>query len=132
MGTISSKRFPSQFLVPARMLYLQEAINNLSIATFYELPLAKQHRTLEVLDRALIELPYLLSLPTLHQYLSALWRFSIVKDGADEILNYKIKESIVHTQIVMESLGMKVPLIATASPDPVTVETTLATTGLRY
>jgi hypothetical protein len=114
------------------MLYLQEAINNLSIAIFYELPLAKQHRTLEVLDRALIELPYLLSLPTLHQYLAALWRCSIVKDGSDEILNYKVKDLIIHTQIVMESLGMKVPLIAVASPDPVTVETELATTGWRY
>jgi hypothetical protein len=125
MGTISSKRFPSQFLVPAHMLYLQEAINNLSIATFYELPLAKQHRTLEVLDRALIELPYLLSLPTLHQYLAALWRFSIVQDESNEILNYKVKDLIIHTQIVMESLGMKVPLIAAASPDPVPVETAL-------
>jgi hypothetical protein len=129
MGTISSKRFPSQFLVPAHMLYLQEAINNLSIATFYELPLAKQHRTLEVLDRALIELPYLLSLPNLHQYLAALWRFSIVRDESNEILNYKVKDLIIHTQIVMESLGMKVPLIAVASPDPVTVETALAMTG---
>ncbi len=109
------------------MLYLQEAINNLSIATFYELPLAKQHRTLEVLDRALIELPYLLSLPTLHQHLATLWRFSIVKDESDEILNYKIKDSIVHTQIVMESLGMKVPLIAT-SLDSIAVKTELAMT----
>jgi hypothetical protein len=111
------------------MLYLQEALSNLSIATFYELPLAKQHRTLEVLDRALIELPYLLSLPTLHQYLAALWRFSIVQAGSDEILNHKVKDLIIHTQIVMESLGMKVPLVAVASPDPVTVDTELATIG---
>jgi hypothetical protein len=114
------------------MLYLQEALSNLSIATFYELPLAKQHRTLEVLDRALIELPYLLSLPTLHQYLAALWRFSIVQAGSDEILNHKVKDLIIHTQIVMESLGMKVPLVAVASPDPVTVEPELATIEWRY
>jgi hypothetical protein len=122
LGTITGKRFHPQFPAPANMLYLQEAINNLSIATFYQLPLAKQHRTLEVLDRALTELPYLLSLPTLHQYLAALWRFSIVQEEPDEMLHYKIKELIIHTQIVMESLGMKPPLVAVEKPDLVTVE----------
>ena len=73
------------------MLYLQEAIDKLSTETFYDLPLVKQHRSLDVLDRAL-EYPYLISLPTLHQRLAGLWRMGLNQDNRDEILHHKIKE----------------------------------------
>ncbi len=109
------------------MLYLQQAIDNLSVETFYELPLVKQHRSLDVLDRAL-EYPYLLSLSTLHQRLAALWRVGITQENRDEILHHKVKEVLSNTQIVMESLGMKPPLIAILDPALGVVKTEVVTT----
>jgi hypothetical protein len=104
------------------MLYLQEATNNLEVETFYTLPLAKRHRTLDVLGSAL-EYPYLLSLQTLHQRLARLWRVGVMQENRDEILHYKVKELLAHTQLVMESLGMKPPLIAIADEDLPAVKT---------
>ena len=96
------------------MLYLKEATDKLSIDIFYNLPLPQQHRALDILDLAL-DYPYLVSLSTLHQRLAALWRVGIMEDNKDEILHHKVKELLSHTQIVMESLGMKPPLIAVAN-----------------
>ena len=96
------------------MLYLKEATDKLSIDIFYNLPLPQQHRALDILDLAL-DYPYLVSLSTLHQLLAALWRVGIMEDNKDEILHHKVKELLSHTQIVMESLGMKPPLIAVAN-----------------
>jgi hypothetical protein len=110
------------------MLYVQQAIDNLSVETFFELPLVRQHRSLDVLDRALEEYPYLLSLPTLHQRLAALWRVGITQEDRDEILHHKVKEVLSNTQIVMESLGMKPPLIAIFDPAFAIVKTGVMTT----
>ena len=109
------------------MLYLQEAIDKLSTEVFYDLPLVKQHRSLDVLDRAL-EYPYLISLPTLHQRLAALWRMGLNQDPRDEILHYKVKELLIHTQTVMESLGMKPPLVAIETKDLTAIKLELLVT----
>jgi hypothetical protein len=112
------------------MLYLKEAADNLHPHNFYQLTPERQHRTLDVLDRAIAQFPYLLQLPTIHQNLAEIWRITITQDLLNDILQTKVEELLIYTQSMMQELGLN-PLLVIADSSFAPVSTDSLSVAVR-